>query len=133
MARQELNNLESALTFRTKLNANFADLYDNKAQISHASSTSAYGLGSSNLFGHVKITPNNGLNINDGTVSMSLATTSKAGAVQLNDNLTSSSNTMALTAKQGKILKDSMVVTYSGTTTPDNSLGKNGDLYIKIA
>ena len=133
MARQELNNLESALTFRTKLNANFADLYDNKAQISHASSTSAYGLGSSNLFGHVKITPNNGLNINDGTVSMSLATTSKAGAVQLNDNLTSSSNTMALTAKQGKILKDSMVVTYSGTTNPDNSLGKNGDLYIKIA
>lgn len=133
MARQELNNLESALTFRTKLNANFADLYDNKAQISHASSTSAYGLGSSNLFGHVKIIPNNGLNINDGTVSMSLATTSKAGAVQLNDNLTSSSNTMALTAKQGKILKDSMVATYSGTTNPDNSLGKNGDLYIKIA
>ena len=133
MARQELNNLESALTFRTKLNANFADLYDNKAQISHASSTSAYGLGSSNLFGHVKITPNNGLDINDGTVSMSLATTSKAGAVQLNDNLTSNSNTMALTAKQGKILKDSMVVTYSGTSNPDNSLGKNGDLYIKIA
>lgn len=133
MARQELNNLESALTFRTKLNANFADLYDNKAQISHASSTSAYGLGSSNLFGHVKIIPNNGLNINDGTVSMSLATTSKAGAVQLNDNLTSSSNTMALTAKQGKILKDSMVATYSGTATPDNSLGKNGDLYIRIA
>ncbi len=133
MARQQLNNLESALTFRTKLNSNFTDLYDNKAQISHASSTSSYGLGSSSLFGHVKVTPSNGLNINNGTVSMSLATTSAAGAVQLNDTLTSNSNTMALTARQGKVLKDTMVVTYSGTTTPDNSLGKNGDLYIKTA
>lgn len=133
MARQQLNNLESALTFRTKLNSNFTDLYDNKAQISHASSTSAYGLGSSSLFGHVKVTPSNGLNINNGTVSMSLATTSAAGAVQLNDTLTSNSNTMALTARQGKNLKDTMVTTYSGTTTPDNSLGKNGDLYIKTA
>ena len=53
MAQQQLNNQESAFTFRTKLNANFSDLYANKAQISHASATSTYGLGTTSLFGHV--------------------------------------------------------------------------------
>lgn len=133
MAQQILNNQESAYTFRTKLNANFYDLYQNKAQISHASSTSTYGLGTNSVFGHVKVTPANGLNISNGTISMGVASTSNVGAVQLNDNLTSTSTTMALTANQGKILKDSMIVAYSGTSVPDNSLGKDGDIYIKTA
>lgn len=131
MAQQQLNNQESAYTFRTKLNANFSDLYLNKAQSSHASATSAYGLGTTSLFGHVRVTAANGLTISGGTISLNSASTSAPGAVQLNDTLTSTSTTTALTANQGKVLKDTMVVTYSGTGAPDNSLGKNGDIYIK--
>lgn len=131
MAQQQLNNQESAFTFRTKLNANFSDLYSNKAQISHASSTNTYGLGTTSLFGHVKVTNGNGLNIASGTITMNAASTTSSGAVQLNDNLTSTSTTMALTAAQGKILKDSAIIAYYGTGVPDNSLGKNGDIYIK--
>lgn len=133
MAQQQLNNQESAFTFRTKLNANFSDLYANKAQISHASATSTYGLGTTSLFGHVRVSSTNGLTISGGTVSLNLASTSAPGAVQLNDTLTSTSTTMALTANQGKVLKDSMVVVYTGTGEPDNSLGKDGDIYIKTA
>lgn len=133
MAQQQLNNLESAYTFRTKLNANFTDLYTNKSQISHASGTSTYGLGTTSLFGHVRVSAANGLSINGGTISMNLASTTAPGAVQLNDTLTSTSSTTALTAKQGKVLKDTMIVAYSGTTVPDNALGKNGDIYVKTA
>ena len=125
MAQQQLNNLESAYTFRTKLNANFTDLYTNKSQISHASGTSTYGLGTTSLFGHVRVSAANGLSINGGTISMNLASTTAPGA--------STSSTTALTAKQGKVLKDTMIVAYSGTTVPDNALGKNGDIYVKTA
>ena len=40
------------------------------------------------------------------THAIETATTTRAGIVQLNDNLTSTSNTQALTANQGKLLKE---------------------------
>lgn len=42
------------------------------------------------------------------THAIETATTARAGIVQLNDNLTSTSNTQALTANQGKVLKDEL-------------------------
>lgn len=42
------------------------------------------------------------------THAIETATTTRAGIVQLNDNLTSTSNTQALTANQGKVLKDEL-------------------------
>lgn len=133
MAQQTLNNQESAAIFRSKLNANFTDLYQNKAQISHASSTNTYGLGTTSLYGHVRVQAANGLSINSGTITMGAASTSMPGAVQLNNTLTSTSTTTALTAAQGKILKDSMPVVYFGASVPASSLGKDGDIYIKTA
>lgn len=42
------------------------------------------------------------------THAIETATTTRSGIVQLNDNLTSTSNTLALTANQGKVLKDEL-------------------------
>ena len=59
MAKQIINNLESAATVRTKINSNFTELYDQKASKNHASVDSSYGVASSELFGHIKINPIN--------------------------------------------------------------------------
>lgn len=107
MAKQIIENLESASVVRSKINSNFTDLYDNKAPLSHTSSSgSTYGVATSTLFGHVRVTSGNGLNLVAGTISMTSASTTTKGTVQLNDTLESTSDTMALTASQGKTLKD---------------------------
>lgn len=109
MARQTIENLESAATVRSKINGNFSDLYLNKADKSHASEGADYGVATGNLYGHVKVTIGNGLTLTNGAISMTLASTSQAGTVQLVDNLTSDYNNRALTAAQGKALNDSIV------------------------
>lgn len=119
MAKQTINNLESAATVRTKINSNFTELYSQKADVNHAYTDSSYGAASNELFGHVKINVANGLNVSDGVVSLSLATTTNAGAVQLADSLTSDDPTKALSAAQGKILSESL------TSLDDNTPPKN--------
>lgn len=108
MAKQVIENLESAATVRGKINSNFDDLYTNKAPNSHSSANATYGVGTNSLFGHVKVTNGNGLSISDGTISMAVGSTSSAGALQLNNTLTSTSTAQALTAAQGKALNDSI-------------------------
>lgn len=132
MAKQTLNNGESAQIFRTKLNSNFDELYTNQVPANHASSLTTYGVASGSDFGHIKITAGNGLTITGGVLTLGLGTTSVAGALQLVNNLTTNDATKALTAAQGKILKDSAVVTYYGTGTPSAGTGKDGDIYFKI-
>lgn len=119
MAKQIINNLESAATVRSKINGNFTELYDQKADKNHAYTDSSYGAASNELFGHVKIKIANGLNVSDGVVSLALATTTSAGAVQLADSLTSNDPTKALSAAQGKILNDNL------TSLDDNTPPKN--------
>jgi len=114
MAQQTINNLESAATVRSKLNSNFTDLYNNKCATSHASVNTTYGVATGSVYGHVKVTAANGLTLNSGTISMNAASTSQIGTVQLNDTLTSTSTTQALTAKQGKLLNDSISSLSSG-------------------
>ena len=96
MARQVIENLESAANVRAKINSNFEDLYTNKTPIAHASSSSIYGVGTNAVFGHVKVTAGNGLSISNGTIAMAAGSTSAAGAVQLNDTLSSTSTAQAL-------------------------------------
>ena len=126
MAKQTINNLESAATVRSKLNSNFTELYDNKADKNHAFTDSSYGAASNELFGHVKIDVANGLSVSDGVVSLALATTTSAGAVQLADSLTSDDSGKALTAAQGKALKDSLT-SLDDNTPPKNHAVNNGD------
>ena len=63
---------------------------------------------------------------------MSAATTSAPGAVQLVNNATTNDSTKAATAAALKSVADTAVDTYYGTGTPDSSLGKIGDIYIKV-
>ena len=114
MAKQTIENLESAAAVRGKINSNFTDLYDNKAPNSHSSSNTTYGIASTTLYGHIKVTVGNGLDISNGVISMAAASTSAVGAVQLNNTLTSTSTAQALTAAQGKALKDSLDTLSSG-------------------
>lgn len=126
MAKQTINNLESAATVRNKINSNFTELYDNKADKNHAFTDSSYGAASSELYGHVKIDVANGLNVSDGVVSLALATTTSAGAVQLADSLTSDDATKALSAAQGKALQEGLSSLHNNTP-PKNHAVNNGD------
>ena len=133
MAQQQLNNLESAEVFRGKLNSNYDDLYSNKAPINHASSEGTYGAASNTLYGHVKVTPGNGLAIANGVISMNTASTTSAGAVQLIDSYSSTSTSMAPTANALKLLKeDATKVSYGPDISYAHANPKNGDLFIKV-
>lgn len=114
MAQQIIENLEAASVVRNKINSNFTDLYDTKAPKIHTSADGSYGVATDSLFGHVKVTPGNGLSLNSGVVSMAGASTTQIGSVQLNNTLTSTSITQALTAAQGKILNDNISSLSSG-------------------
>jgi hypothetical protein len=132
MAQQILNAGESAYTFRTKSNSNFTELYTNQIPLNHASSASTYGLATTSLYGHIKVTTGNGLALSSGTLSLTLGTTSTPGAVQLVNNATTNDSAKAATAAALKSVKDSAVATYYGTGTPSSSTGKDGDVYFKI-
>lgn len=133
MAKQVINNGESAAIVRQKINDNFTDLYGNRVPTYHASNTTTYGVGSDTLFGHVKVAPGNGLGITGGVVSMASASTNTKGAVQLVDNATTDDNTKAVTASALKTVADSAIKVYKGTTDPTSDIGKDNDLYIKLA
>ena len=133
MAQQTIENLESAAAIRNKINSNFTDLYTNKCTTSHASSSTTYGVATGLVYGHVRVTAANGLNLNNGTLSLNAASTSQVGTVQLNNTLTSTSTTQALTAAQGKVLYDNKAQAYYGASAPSSSTGKNGDIYFLIS
>lgn len=123
MAQQTLNNGMAGLAFRTALNANFTDLYTNKADKSHASSTTDYGVGSTSNFGHVKVTSGSGLGINNGVISLSAATTAEAGA--------GSSNAKVMTPAKVKdaviaysVISDGNIILKVGGTQPATQSGK---------
>lgn len=78
MAQQTLNNGVSGQVFRQILNDNFTDLYANKAEKNHASSTTDFGVASTTVFGHIKVTTGNGLNLSNGTLSLAAASTQDA-------------------------------------------------------
>lgn len=108
MAKQTINNLESGATVRNKINSNFTELYDQKANKNHSFSDSSYGAASNDLYGHVKINVANGLSVNDGIVSVSLASTTNVGTVQLTNSLTEGAEGKALSGSAAKDLQDSV-------------------------
>ena len=65
MAQQILNNGISASVFRQILNENFSDLYNNTPTKNHASATTDFGVATTNVFGHIRVTTGNGLNLNN--------------------------------------------------------------------
>lgn len=134
-----LNNNDYASDFRQKINDNFADLFKNNVPTNHASQTDAYGLGTNNVYGHVKINQANGLSVASGTISMSQATTAAFGTVKLASTSSSTSATDVVTSKVlNSALRgqSTMPRIFYGTTDPSStnpSGSQNGDIYIKYS
>lgn len=132
MARQVLNNNDTADVYRSKENANFEELYESKAPNNHASNTQQYGIATGNNYGHIKVTTGNGLNLVDGNLSMNSATSSQAGTVMLQNDLESGSATKAVSSQAVKAEFAKVMTAYAGSGEPSASLGKIGDIYIMI-
>lgn len=80
MAQRQIENGMSGAVVRENINENFSELYTGKADNNHASSATTYGVATTSLFGHIKVTTGNGLNLNNGTLSLAAASTSDATA-----------------------------------------------------
>ena len=58
-----------------------------RTPVSHASTATTYGVGTTTNYGHVKVTNSNGLSISSGTIAMALATSSAAGTVIIGNGI----------------------------------------------
>lgn len=119
MAKQTINNLEAAGSIRKKINDNFTELYNTQVPMNHSFTDSRYGAASEEVYGHIKVTPGNGLNISDGTLSIGLASTAAPGSVQLASSIESGDENKAVTASQAKTLKNSLE-SLQGNSAPKN-------------
>lgn len=119
MAKQTINNLESAATVRKKINDNFTELFDTKVPTDHSSMGTQYGAATNEVFGHIKVTPGNGLSIDEGVLSLGLASEATPGAVQLASTVDSGDATKVVTALQVKNIKDN-VTSLQENTSPKN-------------
>lgn len=123
MAKQTLNNGISGLAFRTILNDNFTDLYDNKAAKNHASSSNDFGVATTSVFGHVKVTSGNGLNINSGVISLTGATTQEAIAGTATNSVMSPARVKEAVNAYG-VMSDGNTIIKVGGTQPSTQTGK---------
>lgn len=139
MERLVLNNQDYANDFRNKINTNFEQLFNSHTPTSHAVNNDTYGLGTTQLYGHLRVQAANGLGVASGTITMAQANTSSFGAVKLASSAASNSATDVVTSK---ILNDAtrgqttLPKIYYGTTEPSASNTPNsidGDIYIKYA
>ena len=123
MAQQTLNNGMSASVFRKIINENFTDLYNNTPTKNHASATTDFGVATTNVFGHIKVTTGNGLNLNNGILSLAAATT--------NDAVAGTATTMIMTPARVKdaingygVVSDGNTIIKIGDTEPTPQAGK---------
>ena len=123
MAQQTLNNGVSGKVFRDILNENFTDLYTNKAPKNHATTTTDYGVATNTNYGHIKVTSGNGLNLSNGTLSLTAATTL--------DATTGTATNMVMTPARVKeavnaygVMSDGNIIIKVGGTRPTAQTGK---------
>ena len=123
MAQQTLNNGIAGSVFRKILNDNFTELYTDKATKNHASSTTDFGVATTSMFGHVKVTTGNGLKLTNGVLSLEAATTTEA------TNGTSTS--VVMTPARVKeavnaygVISDGNTIIKVGGTQPSKQTGK---------
>lgn len=93
-------------TAGTACQGNDSRLSNARTPVSHASSSTTYGVGSTSNYGHVKVTAGNGLAISSGAVSMAAASTSAIGGVKLSSSTSSTSESLAATPKAVKAAYD---------------------------
>lgn len=123
MAQQTLNNGISGSVFRGILNDNFTDLYTNKANKNHASTTTDFGVATTSAFGHIKVTTGNGLNLSGGTLSLAGATTAEATAGTSTTTVMSPARVKEAVNAYG-VMSDGNTIIKVGETRPEGQAGK---------
>lgn len=123
MAQQTLSNGISGAVFRNILNENFTDLYTNKANKNHASSTTDFGVATTSAFGHIKVTTGNGLNLSGGTLSLAAATTAEATAGAITNKVMTPARVKEAVNAYG-VMSDGNTIIKVGTTQPTAQSGK---------
>jgi len=123
MAQQTLNNGIAGSVFRKILNDNFTELYTDKATKNHASSTTDFGVATTSMFGHVKVTTGNGLRLTNGVLSLEAATTTEA--------INGTSTSVVMTPARVKeavnaygVISDGNTIIKVGGTQPSKQTGK---------
>ena len=123
MAQQTLNNGVAGLAFRTILNDNFTDLYTNKAIKNHASSGTDFGVASTSVFGHIKVSTGNGLNLTSGVLSLAAASTADATA-GISDTVVMSPLKVKAAVNAYGVMSDGNTIIKVGSTQPSPQTGK---------
>ena len=123
MAQQTLNNGISGSVFRGILNDNFTDLYTNKANKNHASTTTDFGVATTSAFGHIKVTTGNGLNLSSGTLSLAGATTAEAIVGTSTTTVMSPARVKEAVNAYG-VMSDGNTIIKVGETRPEGQIGK---------
>lgn len=123
MAQQSLNNGVSGLVFRNICNDNFTDLYTNKAQKNHASTTTDFGVASSTNYGHIKVTSGNGLNLSNGTLSLAGASSAEATAGTATNVVMTPARVKEAVNAYG-VISDGNLIIKVGGTQPAKQTGK---------
>ena len=123
MAQQTLNNGVSGFVFRKILNEKFTHLYSNKANKNHASTSTDFGVATTSSFGHIKVTTGNGLNLNEGTLSLAGATTAEATAGTSTTTVMSPARVKEAVNAYG-VMSDGNTIIKVGGTQPPTQTGK---------
>lgn len=123
MAQQTLNNGISGAVFRNILNENFTDLYNNKAVKNHASTSTDFGVATTSAFGHIKVTTGNGLNLNNGVLSLAAATTAEATAGSITNKIMTPARVKEAVNAYG-VMSDGNTIIKVGSTQPTAQSGK---------
>ena len=123
MAQQTINNGDAGSVIRKAINDNFTELYNNKAAKSHASSSTDFGVASTSVFGHIKVTSGNGLNISNGVLSLAAATTAQATAGTATDVVMTPARVKEAVNAYGVISDGNTIIKVSGSQ-PSAQSGK---------
>ena len=123
MAQQTLNNGIAGSAFRTILNDNFTDLYTNKAIKNHASASTDFGVASTSVFGHIKVSTGNGLNLTNGVLSLAAASSAEATA-GTSDVVVMSPLKVKTAVNAYGVMSDGNTIIKVGSTQPAVQTGK---------
>lgn len=124
MAQKNILNGSSGKTVREAINDNFTELYRDKANTNHASSTSNFGAASTTMFGHIKIADGGALTISNGVLSLATASTSQATSGTANNVVMTPARVKEAVNAYG-VMSDGNTIIKIGGSQPTPQAGKD--------
>lgn len=123
MAQQQISNGTSGKVIRDAINSNFTELYEGKAEKNHASTETTFGVASTAVFGHIKVTNGNGLSVNNGVLSLAAASKAQATAGTATDVVMTPARTKEAINAFG-VVSDGNLIIKVGGKKPSPQSGK---------